>query len=116
MSELKEKVQVVDCTPTWESLLPVFFAILEDGEQEGKDLVRAELTHMAQVADQHNVFVKEYKEEARNTIEKVLPLLKKTRLNFSKDESFNNVKEWEQAHLVIHQLREDLVTNIIEGK
>ena len=116
MSELKTAMtEVIDCTPTWEGVTAVLFAVLEDGTEEGKKIAREELVNMAKVADRYNTFINEYRVEARNIIEKVLPLLKKTKLNFSKNEEMNNTTEWEEAHMVIRQLREDLVIDIFDS-
>lgn len=40
--------------PTWSALLPAFFAVLENGTDEGKHIAREELTRMAQAADLWN--------------------------------------------------------------
>lgn len=113
MNEYKTAIkEVIDCTPTWEGITAVLFIVLEEGTEEGKRIAREELVSMAKVADRYNTFINEYRVEARNIIEKVLPLLKKTQLNFSRNEEINNAKEWEEAHAVIRKLREDLVTDI----
>ena len=48
-----EKV-TIDCTPTWEGMLRYYFAVLEDGNNEGKKVAREEFKRMAQAADSFN--------------------------------------------------------------
>jgi hypothetical protein len=52
-AEIREQnaPRFIDVTPTWEQLMPAFFAILENGTDTGKDLARAELTRLARMAD-----------------------------------------------------------------
>ena len=40
--------------PTWTALLPAFFAVLENGTDEGRKIAKEELRRMAQAADLWN--------------------------------------------------------------
>lgn len=53
-----DNVKVIDCTPTWASLLPVYIAALEDGSEAGRVAARAELARMAEAADRYNELCK----------------------------------------------------------
>jgi len=44
-------MKTIDMTPTWESLLPVMLAVLENGSLESKRDIRSELQRMAHAAD-----------------------------------------------------------------
>lgn len=46
-------IGTIDITPTWESLVPVMLAVLEDehGSRESRDNMVNHLIHMARVAD-----------------------------------------------------------------
>jgi hypothetical protein len=43
--------ETIDLTPTWAGMLPALLAVLEGGTDEGRDLARAELVRMAEIAD-----------------------------------------------------------------
>lgn len=64
-AELREQnaPRFIDVTPTWADLMPAFFQILENGTDTGKELARAELTRLAQMADRINA--REKAEQAR---------------------------------------------------
>lgn len=47
----QNQLQVIDVTPTWASLIPVFRAILEDGRPESVEAIWAEIGRMAAIAD-----------------------------------------------------------------
>ena len=44
-------MKTIDMTPTWESLLPVMLAVLENGSFDAKRDIRSELNRMAKAAD-----------------------------------------------------------------
>lgn len=44
-------MKTIDMTPTWESLLPVMLAVIENGSFEAKQDIRSELNRMAKAAD-----------------------------------------------------------------
>ncbi len=46
--------QFIDCTPTWQAVVPVFIAALESGTETGRNAARIELTRMARLADERN--------------------------------------------------------------
>ena len=46
-----ERVDTVDITPTWTSIMPAIIAVLEDGTEEGKKMAREELMELAKNAD-----------------------------------------------------------------
>lgn len=50
--------ETIDMTPTWEGVLPIFLAALEDASSKGKQIARGELLRMAQAADKWNAHVK----------------------------------------------------------
>lgn len=52
-------METVDITPTWEAMVPVFIAVLRDGNEEGKKEVKAELLRMARALDEYNKQAKE---------------------------------------------------------
>jgi hypothetical protein len=47
-----QEVETIDCTPTWEGVLPALLAVIQDGNAEGKRTAIAELRNMAKAADQ----------------------------------------------------------------
>lgn len=47
-------MKYIDCTPTWTGLMPAFFAVLEDGTDEGKKIAREELMRLAKAIDAQN--------------------------------------------------------------
>ena len=53
-----DNVRVIDCTPTWAALLPVYIAVLEDGSEAGRVAARVELARMAEAADRYNELCK----------------------------------------------------------
>lgn len=52
-------MEYIDCTPTWEGILPVLLTLLENGNAQGKATAKAELVKMAKLADERNAMVKE---------------------------------------------------------
>jgi len=44
-------MDTIDCTPTWEGLLPALLAVVIDGTSEGQKMAKEQLRHMAKVAD-----------------------------------------------------------------
>lgn len=49
----KEILKTIDCTPTWEGILPIILNVLEDGSEKVKDDMKKELKRMAQIADKY---------------------------------------------------------------
>lgn len=49
----------IDITPTWVGLAPAYFAVLQNGNAEGRKIAREELLRMAQAADKWNAHAKE---------------------------------------------------------
>ncbi len=47
-------VETIDMTPTWNAILPILFAALEEGTAKGKAAARDELRRMATCADRWN--------------------------------------------------------------
>jgi hypothetical protein len=45
---------MIDITPTWKGLLPLFLTALEIGTDEGKRAAKEELVRMAEAADAYN--------------------------------------------------------------
>lgn len=56
--EVHKHVGTIDLTPTWEAILPILLAALEDGTDAGKKIAREELTRMAKAADAFNSVTK----------------------------------------------------------
>lgn len=48
----------VDFTPTWQAVLPILLAVIESGSDQGRADAKAELLHMAKLAD---AYVAEHK-------------------------------------------------------
>lgn len=48
-------VGVIDLTPTWTAVLPVYLAALVDGSDKAKSAAREELYRMAAIADGRNI-------------------------------------------------------------
>ena len=46
--------ETIDVTPSWADLLPLFIAVIQDGNAEGQQTVTAELRRMAGAADLWN--------------------------------------------------------------
>lgn len=44
-------VQTIDCTPSWEGLVPYLITLVENGSLEGQRIAREELHRMARAAD-----------------------------------------------------------------
>lgn len=64
----EEIIKTIDCTPTWESLLPVLLDVygnlsaktrLKEDQKESLDNIKKELTKMAQAADKWNEYCKQ---------------------------------------------------------
>lgn len=47
-------IKTIDCTPTWAGLMPAFFAVFENGSEEGKKIAREELMRLAGALDLRN--------------------------------------------------------------
>lgn len=56
-----ECVETIDCTPTWQGMLKMFLAVIEDGNAEGRKVARKELLNMAKAADGYNEMIKAMK-------------------------------------------------------
>lgn len=55
--------RTIDMTPTWRAILPALLDIYRDGmTQESRDIARAELYRMAEIADAYVVLSKTAKE------------------------------------------------------
>ena len=50
-NQMKNEVETVDATPTWEGLLPLYLMSYENGANEGRRAALEELQRMAQLAD-----------------------------------------------------------------
>lgn len=51
-------VDAIDCTPTWEGVLPLYLDAIRNGNENGYSAAVEELTHMAQLADKYNQSLK----------------------------------------------------------
>lgn len=50
----RRQVETIDCTPTWESLIPAFVAMIENGSGKSRAFAIEELTKLARHADAAN--------------------------------------------------------------
>jgi hypothetical protein len=51
---LEEKIKIIDCTPNWMNLYPLFEDYILYGNQENKEYVCHELKRLCELADQFN--------------------------------------------------------------
>lgn len=56
--ENAQEVIYIDATPTWEGVMPILFAALESGTDEGKRIAREELMKLARQVDSINTVKK----------------------------------------------------------
>jgi len=49
--------ETIDCTPTWEGILPILVTGLLDGNDTAKQIAKEELRRMAQLADAYVALV-----------------------------------------------------------
>lgn len=67
--------QFIDCTPTWEGLLPMLLELADprnvqkDKRDETRQYIRQEFRRMAQAADKWNAHVKEHNNQTNTTAE-----------------------------------------------
>jgi hypothetical protein len=52
--ENAQEVIYIEATPTWEGVMPILFAALESGTDEGKRIAREELMKLARKVDSIN--------------------------------------------------------------
>lgn len=60
-----KEVEVIDVTPTWIAMLPVYITILESGDSESRSIAKLELANMARMADLAVEIVKEKQKEIK---------------------------------------------------
>jgi hypothetical protein len=53
-----KEVKTMDCTPTWEGILPLYLDSIKSGKEPGYSAAMEELTRMAQHADKYNEILK----------------------------------------------------------
>lgn len=51
MTTDKTKIGTIDLTPTWESLIPAFVTLIEEGNPASRTVAIYELQRMAKIAD-----------------------------------------------------------------
>ena len=51
LSNATKQVGTIDITPTWEAILPIMLAAVENGTQKGRAIAKEELLRMAKLAD-----------------------------------------------------------------
>lgn len=56
--ENQKTCRVIDVTPTWESMVPVFVMLIENGNSKARKTAIEEMTRMAQMLD---AFIAEHK-------------------------------------------------------
>lgn len=49
---------IINCTPTWEALLPAIISLIETGGPSAKKIAKEELHKMACAADKFNISAK----------------------------------------------------------
>lgn len=47
----KTKIDTINLTPSWESILPTLLLLMQDGNAEGRKTAATELNRMAKLAD-----------------------------------------------------------------
>ena len=56
------QIKTIDCTPTWEALLPTLLEVIEySSNYESKAAIKRELTRMAKIADKYVQAIKDGK-------------------------------------------------------
>jgi hypothetical protein len=63
--------QYIDMTPTWTQVLPLLRRILENGDDEGRAHVWAEIARMAHAADEWNALLRDHDEVVTNAGEEL---------------------------------------------
>lgn len=61
-----QEVETEDCTPTWESLLPIYLQVIRNSATDNRIIDMAavsELIRMAQAADSWNELMKKFKDD-----------------------------------------------------
>lgn len=58
-TQSKIQVGTIDITPSWEAVVPIFLALLEDGSEHGKETAKDGLMRMAKLADAYVALKKE---------------------------------------------------------
>lgn len=53
MDGQKKLIGKIDVKPTWESMVPIIIALLENSNAQGRATAISEMTRMAQIADAH---------------------------------------------------------------
>jgi hypothetical protein len=56
-------MRTIDLAPSWQEVLPILLAAVEDGTAEGRKIARKELARMAEAADKYNELAKAAKPE-----------------------------------------------------
>lgn len=51
-------MKTIDCTPTWEEILPMLIRLLNSDKTEARQCAHDELLKMAKIADHYNKLVK----------------------------------------------------------
>ena len=51
---MQDEVRTIDMTPTWQSAVQIYCAVLEDGSEDGKRGARQELLRIARIVDRLN--------------------------------------------------------------
>jgi hypothetical protein len=50
---MQNGIKTMDCTPTWEALLPAIISLIESGGPNAKQVAKEELQKMARTADEY---------------------------------------------------------------
>jgi len=72
----KEKVKVIDLTPTWEEVVGALLVVIKNGNSEGRKIAEQEIRNMAKVADLH-VKMTDAEKVKQEKLEKLSPITRK---------------------------------------
>lgn len=64
---MKKKMNIIDCTPTWEGIMDIHIRCLENpkASESAKEGARIEIMRAAKLADERNVLVRELAKKVR---------------------------------------------------
>jgi len=75
--ERKRLLETIDCTPSWQEVLPALITMLQEGSAETKSGAMTELMRMARLADAYNVMQKAMTKALEDTTTGLRELLAK---------------------------------------
>ena len=69
VKKTKAKTFTYDITPTWTGILPHMLLVLEDGTEEGKEIIRENFERMAAAADIGVKYVRDKEKQTKLEVE-----------------------------------------------